>query len=821
MKVRTILSAYYQVSVTGMSFLRGSANYVWCTTSVLGKGATGAVFQGVNRHTGEPVAVKTFNQLSHMRPHEVQMREFEVLKKVNHENIVKLLAIEEEQEGRGKVIVMELCTGGSLFNILDDPENSHGLEEGEFILVLSHLAAGMKHLRDNSLVHRDLKPGNIMKFTDVDGSTIYKLTDFGAARELQDDQQFMSLYGTEEYLHPDMYERAVLRKPVGKTFGARVDLWSIGVTLYHVATGQLPFRPYGGRRNKETMYHITTEKEPGVISGVQTSENGPIEWCTELPETCQLSLGLRKLVTPLLAGLLEVDPQRMWNFERFFQEVTMILSRKVAHVFYVNRVQPLTIYMDPKHRYEELQYLICEQTDMNPANQLILYDNKHLYDLVDSEQPASSYPSTTQRTPLVLFSKQDDDISLTLPETPAAKFGSFPALVSVEHDAAVGKSMCSAGHAIKRKIDYFSKCVHLTEYSVLMFIEVMIQELTKLQNRMGHVQSLTSAVSDRFSQLVANHRRFLMLTQMCGGNQESTTQPLRERLEDLVNNKVDAEKSEPSTQQQAIDRLEELVNVTAESDKVVRDSLYSIVPVVNQLHERVVSGRQLSRQWQQGGNDVNAVERAPNKAATYVTKLRESWQHLLRDRAARTLTFNDEQFHLLEKMKMKETAKCLETLLAAVTATLHHTTDTLADWCKVAKVQRVQLEIEETDVQKHEALLTSFQATLSDTEERYHQTLSELLAAIKDKKLQDDPILQAEMQDSGKNKQNEQGDSTKHKDSQKSKKEDINKAKVKLSLQEMCEAQEHVMKLLEENGKIIKSFQRLAVLSDSATTSGK
>ena len=58
----------------------------------------------------------------------------------------------------------------------------------------------MKHLRDNNLVHRDLKPGNIMKFVGLDGSTIYKLTDFGAARELEDDQQFMSLYGTEEYL---------------------------------------------------------------------------------------------------------------------------------------------------------------------------------------------------------------------------------------------------------------------------------------------------------------------------------------------------------------------------------------------------------------------------------------------------------------------------------------------------------------------------------------------------------------------------------------------------------------------------------------------
>ena len=64
--------------------------------------------------------------------------------------------------------------------------------------VLSHLSAGMNHLRDNNLVHRDLKPGNIMKFIRDDGSVVYKLTDFGAARELQDDQQFVSLYGTEE-----------------------------------------------------------------------------------------------------------------------------------------------------------------------------------------------------------------------------------------------------------------------------------------------------------------------------------------------------------------------------------------------------------------------------------------------------------------------------------------------------------------------------------------------------------------------------------------------------------------------------------------------
>ena len=51
-----------------------------------------------------------------------------------------------------------------------------------------------------------------------------------------------------------MYEQAVLRRPGAQMFDASVDLWSIGVTLYHVITGQLPFQPYGGRGNAPTMY---------------------------------------------------------------------------------------------------------------------------------------------------------------------------------------------------------------------------------------------------------------------------------------------------------------------------------------------------------------------------------------------------------------------------------------------------------------------------------------------------------------------------------------------------------------------------------------
>ncbi|XP_045040610.2 serine/threonine-protein kinase TBK1 isoform X2 [Desmodus rotundus] len=270
--------------------MQSTSNHLWLLSDILGQGATANVFRGRHKKTGDLFAIKVFNNISFLRPVDVQMREFEVLKKLNHKNIVKLFAIEEETTTRHKVLIMEFCPCGSLYTVLEEPSNAYGLPESEFLIVLRDVVGGMNHLRENGIVHRDIKPGNIMRVIGEDGQSVYKLTDFGAARELEDDEQFVSLYGTEEYLHPDMYERAVLRKDHQKKYGATVDLWSIGVTFYHAATGSLPFRPFEGpRRNKEVMYKIITGKPSGAISGVQKAENGPIDWSAEMPVSCSLS----------------------------------------------------------------------------------------------------------------------------------------------------------------------------------------------------------------------------------------------------------------------------------------------------------------------------------------------------------------------------------------------------------------------------------------------------------------------------------------------------------------------------------------------------
>ncbi|XP_057364028.1 inhibitor of nuclear factor kappa-B kinase subunit epsilon isoform X3 [Manis pentadactyla] len=452
--------------------MQSTVNYLWHTDDLLGQGATASVYKARNKKSGELVAVKVFNTASYLRPREVQGREFEVLRKLNHPNIVKLFAVEETGNSRQKVLVMEYCSSGSLLSVLESPEHSFGLPEEEFLVVLRCVAAGMNHLRENGIVHRDIKPGNIMRLVGGEGQSIYKLTDFGAARELDDDEQFVSVYGTEEYLHPDMYERAVLRKPQQKAFGVTVDLWSTGVTLYHAATGSLPFVPFGGpRRNKEIMYRIITEKPAGAIAGTQKRENGPLEWSYTLPITCQLSMGLQSQLVPILANILEVEQAKCWGFDQFFAETSDILQRVVVHVFSLSQVVLHHIYIHVHNTVAIFLEAVYEQTSVAPQHQEYLFEGH--CSVLKPNLSAKHIAHTTASSPLILFSIANETPKGLAFRDPALDIPKFVPKVDLQADYNTAKGVLGAGYQALRLARALLAGQELTLRGLHWFLEVL------------------------------------------------------------------------------------------------------------------------------------------------------------------------------------------------------------------------------------------------------------------------------------------------------------------------------------------------------------
>ncbi|CAL1299225.1 unnamed protein product [Larinioides sclopetarius] len=688
-----------------MNYLRNSVHYTWSTTDVLGKGATGSVYRGVHKKTGEAVAVKTFNHTSHLRPLEVQMREFEVMKKCAHENIVKMLAIEEEIESQKKVIVMELCDAGSLFTILDDPENSYGLEEEEFMRVLKDLAAGMKYLRDNSIIHRDLKPGNIMKFISVDGRSIYKLTDFGAARELEDDQQFMSLYGTEEYLHPDMYERAVLRHPANKPFRATVDLWSIGVTLYHVATGSLPFRPYGGRKNRETMHYIITTKASGVISGVQHSEKGPIEWSKELPKTCLLNQGLRDLVTVLLAGILECNAERMWTFEQFFDCATDIITRKVFHVFYMNEGKEICLYMQPNKTLQDLKEQITLQTNVPCANQLLLFNKALITSHVHPSAEISTYPTTSHTNPIILVHTENTDVKdLTRLSALSACFPNFPLTINLSDDAVLAKTCCSVAHAVKRIIVKLVRSRdHLLKIPEIL-LSLAVENITKLCTNCDILKQKADDIYHMCDQL---ERNFTLVSEFLSFWPKGDCDNEFQKLSLLVSEKK---------------QLKEQVK-----QKVV--PLYSAIHI---LKQKVLVSMHLQTEWEQAVSECTDLVGCVETADTYVKTIRGSWQSFVRDKNSRALSNHDEKFHNLEKVKIQYTSKKLESLLQdRCSKSCIQASNKLDEWYSGMQATMVQSQCLKEDLTIATSLLKSYSSALQEVECQAFEIGKQIISILK------------------------------------------------------------------------------------------
>ncbi|XP_021783307.1 inhibitor of nuclear factor kappa-B kinase subunit epsilon isoform X8 [Papio anubis] len=503
---------------------------------------------------------------------------------------------------------MEYCSSGSLLSVLESPENAFGLPEDEFLVVLRCVVAGMNHLRENGIVHRDIKPGNIMRLVGEEGQSIYKLTDFGAARELDDDEKFVSVYGTEEYLHPDMYERAVLRKPQQKAFGVTVDLWSIGVTLYHAATGSLPFIPFGGpRRNKEIMYRITTEKPAGAIAGAQRRENGPLEWSYTLPITCQLSLGLQSQLVPILANILEVEQAKCWGFDQFFAETSDILQRVVIHVFSLSQAVLHHVYIHAHNTIAIFQEAVHKQTSVAPRHQEYLFEG-HLC-VLEPSISAQHIAHTTASSPLTLF-------STAIPKglafrDPALDVPKFVPKVDLQADYNTAKGVLGAG------------------YQALRLARVLLDGQELMLRGLHWVMEVLQATCRRTLEVVRTS--LLYLSSSLGTERSSSVAGMPE-IQEL---KVAAElRSRLRTLAEVLSRCSQNIMETQESLSSLSQEL---VKSRDQVHE----------------------DRSIQQIQCCLDKMNFIYKQFKKSRMRPGLGYNEEQIHKLDKMNFSHLAKRL------------------------------------------------------------------------------------------------------------------------------------------------------------------
>ncbi|OFZ67598.1 MAG: serine/threonine protein kinase [Betaproteobacteria bacterium RBG_16_56_24] len=220
----------------------------------LGKGAMGVVYYGKDPKIGRVVAIKTMALAQEFEPDELQdvkerfFREAETAGRLNHPNIVSIYDAGEEHDLA--YIAMEFLKGKDLVPFTK-PDNLLPLPR--LISIIARVADALDYAHKQNVVHRDVKPANIMYDPETDTP---KVTDFGIARITDSSKTKTGMVlGTPSYMSPEQL--------AGKKIQGSSDLFSLGASLYQLACGKLPFE---GDSMAQLMYRIANEPHTDILT---------------------------------------------------------------------------------------------------------------------------------------------------------------------------------------------------------------------------------------------------------------------------------------------------------------------------------------------------------------------------------------------------------------------------------------------------------------------------------------------------------------------------------------------------------------------------
>lgn len=195
---------------------------------VLGKGGFGVVYKAWDEEEGKHVACKEVKLIADNKAALQELyQEYSVLATLKHANVVKVLGFVVHQ-GHGRIF-MEWVPSGSVQSVLQ--ETKKGLREPIVRRYIREALQGLAYLHSRGIVHRDVKPGNML----LNGDGSVKLTDFGTSRThdgAANTMQTGTVVGTVPYLAPEC---------VRGTYSAASDVWAIGCTALHMITGKAPW----------------------------------------------------------------------------------------------------------------------------------------------------------------------------------------------------------------------------------------------------------------------------------------------------------------------------------------------------------------------------------------------------------------------------------------------------------------------------------------------------------------------------------------------------------------------------------------------------
>ena len=196
----------------------------------IGHGAYAVVREAVHKTRGEKYAVKVYEKHQLWDPQKKRnvTREIDILKKLNHQNIVKLY---ETLDGpKNLCLVFELIRGGSLHSYIKAKEGRK-LDEHEARRLFGQIVDALRYCHHKGVIHRDLKLENLL----LDDNRNVKIIDFGFSTATQPDAKLHMFCGTPSYMAPEIVNKK-------DYYGPPADIWSLGVLLYAMLMGKFPFK---------------------------------------------------------------------------------------------------------------------------------------------------------------------------------------------------------------------------------------------------------------------------------------------------------------------------------------------------------------------------------------------------------------------------------------------------------------------------------------------------------------------------------------------------------------------------------------------------